>query len=241
MKSDESMKLDKRWIIPGLIGLTILGLIGFRVFSPLLGGKKSSAPSTFSAATGSTGVDAGLRSVDDANGENAAGVSSISATVTVYMSGCVNAPGVYALKAGARVVDAVACARGLSKIAQPDAVNLAAVVEDGQQIYIPSRKEVVKAGLDTFPARGGATAGSLGASGTADLSDGSSATGTPVDLNTATEEQLDTLPGVGPATAAKIVADRSANGPFGSLDDLSRVSGIGEKKCAALVGLAVAK
>ncbi|MBK5211176.1 MAG: helix-hairpin-helix domain-containing protein [Coriobacteriia bacterium] len=235
------MKLDKRWVIPGLIGLTILGLIGIRVFSPLFGGKKSSAPATFDAAKQTSVVKAGSENTADINQKAGADVSSQTTTVTVYVSGCVNAPGVYALIAGARVVEAVACARGVSKNAQSDAVNFAAVIEDGQQIYIPSKKEVEGVGFNTYSALGGG--GSVGgsSSGGTGSSGGSSTKAAPVNLNTATEEQLDTLPGVGPVTAAKIVADRSANGPFSSLDDLSRVSGIGEKKCAALVGLAVAK
>jgi competence protein ComEA len=111
-----------------------------------------------------------------------------------------------------------------------DAINLAAKVTDGEQIVVPTRDQVAKG--DAPVASGAGTGGGAGASGAA---------GTPakIDLNTADATQLDTLPGVGPSTAAKIVADRQANGPFKSCDDLGRVPGIGPKKLDTLKDLIV--
>lgn len=140
------------------------------------------------------------------------------ATVTVHVVGEVRRPGVYELAGGARAKDAVDAAGGLLGDADQAAVNLARVVDDGEQIAVPRLGEAV------------ADAG--GAAGT-----GGSGPAAKVDLNTATAEQLDALPGVGPATAAKIIADRTANGPFRTVDDLMRVSGIGPAKFDALKDL----
>ncbi|MEY4174789.1 MAG: hypothetical protein RI900_1954, partial [Actinomycetota bacterium] len=95
----------------------------------------------------------------------------------------------------------------------PDAINLAARLLDGQRVYVPRVGEAVPPGA------------------------GPEAPSGPLDLNSATEEQLDDLPGVGPATAAAIVAHRDSNGPFGSVDDLGEVRGIGPAKLDALRGL----
>ena len=139
-----------------------------------------------------------------------------SATVTVHVVGEVRHPGVYELAGGARARDAVAAAGGLLGDAEEAAVNLARPVVDGEQIAVPRQGEAASA-----PSAADGVSGSAGAGGK-------------VDLNTATAEQLDALPGVGPATAAKIVSDRTANGPFKSVDDLMRVSGIGPAKFEAL-------
>lgn len=144
---------------------------------------------------------------------------SAPATVTVHVVGAVRRPGVYLLASGSRAADAVHAAGGLLGNADQSAVNLARVVADGEQIAVPVQ---------------GASAGAAG--GTA----AGGARGAPrgkVDLNSATPEQLDALPGVGPATAAKIVADRTENGPFRTVEDLLRVPGIGAKKLDALKDL----
>ena len=126
-----------------------------------------------------------------------------------------------------RVIDAVTAAGGATDEARTDAVNLAQEVQDGQQIVIPSR-------VDDQAASSGAA--DRTASSSSQASGGLSPSGDDglVNINTATAEELETLKGVGAATAEKIIADREANGPFKSIDDLTRVSGIGEKKLSAM-------
>jgi competence protein ComEA len=153
---------------------------------------------------------------------SASATPAVMATVTVHVVGEVRHPGVYRLPGGSRATDAVSAAGGLLGDADQAAVNLARVVADGEQIAVPKEGQAA-AGT------AGATTGA--ASGTA---------GGKIDLNTATAEQLDTLPGVGPATAQKIVADRTANGPFRSVEDLLRVPGIGPAKLEALKDLVTA-
>lgn len=138
------------------------------------------------------------------------GGASSQGAVVVHVAGAVQRSGVYRLNDGDRVVDAVAAAGGMAANAEPDAINLAARLVDGQRVYVPKVGEAVPQVGDA-----GAPSG-------------------PLDLNTASEEQLDDLPGVGPATAAAIVAHRETNGPFGSVDDLGDVRGIGPAKLDSL-------
>ena len=137
----------------------------------------------------------------------------------VHVAGAVARPGVYELDEWARVDDAVRAAGGPTSDADLDGLNLAAPIVDGQRVYVPVDGEIdpatVPSGAIATPADAG------GASG-------------PVDLNTATVEQLESLPGIGPATAAAIVDDRDRNGPFASVEDLDRVPGIGPAKLGAL-------
>jgi len=162
-------------------------------------------------------------------GSGATGESgAASSTVYVHVVGAVRHAGMYALADGARVADAVAAAGGLAGNAAQAGVNLARPVADGEQVAVPTLDEVARgtapAGGAAPPAGGAVQAGGGGA--------GSSAG--PVNINTADAAALDVLPGVGPSTAQKIVADREANGPFTSPDDLGRVAGIGPKKLEEL-------
>ena len=135
-----------------------------------------------------------------------------AARVLVHVAGAVREPGVYRLPAGSRIDDAVRRAGGTSSRADLSAVNLAAKVEDGRQVLVPER-----------PRRGaGGTAAST------------AAPGQPLDLNTASLEQLDTLPRVGPATAQQILDHREQHGGFGNVEELGQVPGIGEKRLADL-------
>lgn len=136
-------------------------------------------------------------------------------TLFVHVSGCVAVPGLYELVADARVADAISAAGGVTDQAAPGGVNLARVVSDGEQIVVPSVEQVESG----FPQQN-ATA-SVG---------GASAAQSKVNINTADASALDTVPGIGPSTAEKIIADREENGPFSSIEDLKRVSGIGDKK-----------
>lgn len=135
--------------------------------------------------------------------------------VVVYVSGAVATPGVYSLGEGSRVNDAVELAGGFLENADPSSVNLARVVSDGEQISIPTTEQVEESRATQS---GSSVAGASGL----------------VNINTADVAALQTLSGVGEATARAIVADRDKNGPFASLEDLMRVDGIGEKKFAKI-------
>jgi len=143
------------------------------------------------------------------------------AVVLVHVAGAVIEPGVYELAGDARVRDAIVAAGGPTEIADWNALNLAAVVGDGVKVYVPSVGEEVPPSL-TLPISpvGGQSAG-------------------PIDVNVATAVELESLPGVGPATAAAIVTERERSGPFLEVDDLDRVPGIGPAKLDALRGLVV--
>jgi competence protein ComEA len=143
----------------------------------------------------------------------------------VHVAGAVRSPGVYRLREGERIQDAVRRAGGPRTGADLNAINLAAKVADGQQVVVPRRGAAGAAGP---AAAAGAAATGAGAP------DG--ATQPPVSLNTATAEQLDTLDGVGPATAGKILDWRRQHGGFRSIDDLGEIPGIGPKRLAALRG-----
>jgi competence protein ComEA len=150
--------------------------------------------------------------------------SARPAAATVHVAGAVRRPGVYRMGPGARIDDAVRLAGGATARADLGAVNLAAKVEDGRQVLVPER-----APRPTVPGGGGAAGAAAGTAGSA-----AAAPGQPIDLNTATLEQLDTLAGVGPATAQKILDFREEHGGFGSVDELAQVPGIGEKRLASL-------
>jgi competence protein ComEA len=134
---------------------------------------------------------------------------SSSGRLYVHVVGGVRHPGLYRLPAGSRVADALERAGGTTRKAQLELVNLAAPVADGEQVVVPRRGTGAPAAVGS------------GASG-------------PVHLNTATLEQLDTLPGIGPVTAQKILDYRRAHGAFGSVEELDAVSGIGPARLEEL-------
>ena len=145
----------------------------------------------------------------------AAAGSSAAKAVVVDVVGAVRRPGLYRLTEGARIADALDRAGGATPRAQLELVNLAAPIADGEQIVVPRRG----AGAPT----------AAGGSGTA-----SGAPTGPVHLNTATLEQLDALPGVGPVTAQKILDYRQEHGAFGSVDELDAIPGIGPARLGQL-------
>ncbi|EKP94946.1 ComEA family DNA-binding protein [Thermaerobacter subterraneus] len=156
--------------------------------------------------------------------------------LTVHVAGAVAQPGVYLLPAGARVVDAITAAGGPAPAAAPHALNLAAPLADGTRVLVPTQKELA---AGTFvPARDGVTAAAPGAAAGTATGGGAGAAGGPqgrIDINRATAAELEALPGIGPALAQRIVADREVNGPFRRPQDLTRVPGIGEKTLAQLL------
>ena len=172
--------------------------------------------------------------------ESAQGGASGEATVRVHVAGAVNNPGVYTLPAQGRAVDAIAAASGAAADADLDRVNLAGALSDGVQIYVPHRGETaapaqIQPNGGTANAGQGNTAQSGAAQGGAQpqpartlTASGSAQKGsTPVNINTATAEELQSLPRIGPAMAQRIIAWREAHGGFRSVDELDAVPGIG--------------
>lgn len=172
------------------------------------------------------------------------GGASGEATVRVHVAGAVNNPGVYTLPAQGRAVDAIAAASGAAADADLDRVNLAGALSDGVQIYVPHRGETA-APAQIQPNGGTANAGQGNAANGA-AQNGASQGGAqpqpartltpagsaqkgsaPVNINTATAEELQTLPRIGPAMAQRIIAWREAHGGFRSVDELDAVPGIG--------------
>lgn len=139
-----------------------------------------------------------------------------SVPVVVHVVGQVREPGVHTLPSGSRVSDAIREAGGLTPEADAAAVNLARPAADGEQIYVPAVGEAPR----TPPS--GSTASAAGSAGDGPTVD------SVININTASVEELDQLPGVGPAIAGRIVEHREANGPFASVDALTDVKGIGE-------------
>jgi competence protein ComEA len=137
--------------------------------------------------------------------------------LVIHVVGEVRRPGLYRLRDGARIADAVHRAGGALRDADLAAVNLAAPLVDGIQVFVPSR---VAAGA--VPPAGGAG------------SAGSGAAGGLVSLSSATIDELDELPGVGPVTAQKIIDYRTEHGPFASVDDLDAVPGVGPTRIEQL-------
>ena len=165
------------------------------------------------------------REAEDAPSDDAVGSSkksSSAAEVYIDVDGAVASPGVYRLKDGARVSQAIDAAGGLTAEADVTGLNRASKVTDGQKIYVPTvgEQQAVTAG-------GGADGGAAAASGTG-------ASSGLVNINTASAAELQTLSGIGPSMAQSIIDERTQNGAFASVDDLMRVSGIGEKKLAKI-------
>jgi len=156
-----------------------------------------------------------------ADGSTGVALSGASRSAVVHVAGAVRHPGVYRLPGGARVQDAVRRAGGVTRRGDANAINLAAVLQDGVQIVVPQRIS---------------GAGAAAAIATSEPGMPGAPPAAPVNLNTATAEQLDTLDGVGPATAQKILDYRREHGGFRTVDDLGQVPGIGPKKLAALRG-----
>ena len=161
----------------------------------------------------------GDASLDD---DGSSAKSSSAAEVYVDVDGAVVRPGVYRLKDGARVSQAIDAAGGLTAEADVTGINRASKITDGQKIYVPTVGEQQAAAAVGGAESGAAT--TLGAGSSSGL----------VNINTASAAELQTLSGIGPSMAQSIIDERTQNGAFASVDDLMRVSGIGEKKLAKI-------
>ena len=142
--------------------------------------------------------------------------SAVIKDIKVYVCGAVQRPDVYEISADSRIVDAVSAAGGFAIDAYPEAMNLAETVSDGSRIYVPTKEEVDALAVvysDTGSGSGDTTSDSTGR----------------VNINTATLEELTTLPGIGDTRARAIIDYREQNGAFGNIEDIMQVTGIKEK------------
>ncbi len=184
-----------------LYGLALLTLVVLAAWYAARGGGGGPVPPAAAAPA---------IKVDDGRGE----------ALVVHVAGAVRRPGVYRMRSGARVDDAVTRAGGPRRRADLSALNLAAQLEDGRQVLVPVRAPAGGA----MPAAGGAAvSGPAGA-----------APSQPLNLNTATPEQLDELDGIGPTTAQHIIEYREEHDGFRSVEELDQVPGIGETRLASL-------
>ena len=162
----------------------------------------------------------------------------------MHVTGAVRDPGVYALAANARIVDAVRAAGGATSSADLERINLAQSLLDAEQVFVPrrgSQRTATTVAPRHRPRRTSPTTSSIGAQNGVPAPV-SPPVGVPVpvaptarvNLNTATVEQLDALPGVGPATARAIVSYRTRRGPFAKVEDLLNIDGIGPKKLESI-------
>lgn len=232
-----------------LLLVAVLALVavvwGVTQFSAAPRAEQVASPSTSAESVQAVGAQQSPGAQSTAQpSESAQGGASGEATVRVHVAGAVNNPGVYTLPAQGRAVDAIAAASGAAADADLDRVNLAGALSDGVQIYVPHRGETA-APAQIQPNGGTANAGQGNAANGA-AQNGASQGGTqpqpartltpagsaqkgstPVNINTATAEELQTLPRIGPAMAQRIIAWREAHGGFRSVDELDAVPGIG--------------
>lgn len=208
--------------------LALLALIGLALVGLAFGHIRSARSDALSSSGISIGKNSPGRDVeiDSPKGIERASKNDMP-TVTVHVTGCVHKSGVYTLPTGSRVVDAVKSAGGEKQDANLEAINLAERLKDGEQVDIPSKESAVSQiaaarGYSSLTSHSGRSSASHGRAGTK--------TSGVVNINSAGPEELDRLPGVGPATAAKIIDYRNSTGRFNSVDQLLEVKGIGPKK-----------
>ena len=203
----------------GIAALVLVALVAGFVWYRLGAGGSTTAPTTRRAPATSAPAATASAPGSPTTGSSA-GAAKKGERMTVHVAGAVAKPGVYDLAAGARVIDAIEAAGGGVPDADLNRLNLAAKVADGQRILVQRVGEAAPAGpsADGTNGTGGGTADPSGL----------------VNLNSATQPELEALPGIGPTLAEAIIAERERRGGFRSVNELRDVRGIGEKRFADL-------
>lgn len=227
----EQLDVSLTRLLAGVAALLVLGVVGWRLLSPgppppemTLPMVQSTEPEADAGESASPVAETSRTSGDSVGrrpGVHETGAAAEGDRLVVHVAGAVRAPGVQRVQPGSRVVEAVDAAGGALDDADLARVNLAAHIEDGQQIYIPRVGEEP-------PVPAGASGGLVEGGGPEPGS------GRAVNVNTASAQELEALHGVGPATAEAIVAYREAHGPFRSVEQLTEVRGIGKAKLETL-------
>ena len=207
----------KAVVVAMLVVIAMASGLAMASFGGASGDVTFERPDGASSSVGSGSDDV----TNDQDSDDDSSEASVDTEVYVDVDGAVASPGVYRLKDGARVAQAIDAAGGLTPDADVTGLNRASKVADGQKIYVP------KVGEQSANAGGGADGVAAASPGVSD------ATGL-VNINTASASELQTLSGIGPSMAQSIIDERTKNGAFASVDDLMRVSGIGEKKLAKI-------
>jgi competence protein ComEA len=182
-------------------------------------GVRTATPRTLSLGSG--------QQVDIAQGASDSAAAVTPVIIEVYVTGAVALPGVYALPEGARVQDAIAAAGGAVIQADLDGINLAERLSDEAHVIISRRDDATPSTVQQ-PASSVSRSNTVPITGQSSPTSSKSVPSSHVNINTATAEELQTLPGIGPSIAARIIADRDQNGPFRSIEDLTRITGIKE-------------
>jgi competence protein ComEA len=238
-------------VAAALVGLVLAGWAGYRWFAPVRSTETFGSAALGSAETSSTPGE--MRADASSSSVSSSVEASAPPPAFVHIVGAVVHPGVYEVAGDARLGDVVTLAGGFTGNAAQASVNLARLVADGEQVVVLTTDEIAAAAAPPSAASARAptpvpsaataqpTAPSGGAAAPAPPAlpapspPGEEApTGGLVNVNSAGAAELETLPGIGPATAAAIIDEREQNGPFATVDDLIRVTGIGEKKLAAI-------
>lgn len=218
--------MDARWVRVGGIAVALLCAVGLLVAAYLLLSGDDTPPQIVVTPPEPTAAPPATPAPAAETPQAAA--EGISPEIRVYVSGAVNAPGVYPMREGDRVMDAIAAAGGVQPSADLARMNLAIRVQDESRYHVPFRGETPV--FDT-PVPPTATPAGIPRAGPAPGL---------IDINKATLGELETLPGIGPVMAARIIAYRDANGPFPSIDSLEEVPGIGPKTLEAILPLVTA-
>ena len=197
-----------------IAALLVVSLVAGFIWYRLGVGEGSSSPTTRRTPASTAARDSATGTSDT----SATGRTKQGDRVTVHVAGAVAKPGVYELGGGSRVIDAVEAAGGGAPEADLNRLNLAAKVADGQRVLVQRVGEAVPAGSGAPDGSGGESADPSGL----------------VNLNTATQAQLEALPGIGPTLAQAIIAERERRGGFRSVNELRDVRGIGDKRFADL-------
>ncbi|NEB36609.1 ComEA family DNA-binding protein [Streptomyces sp. SID14515] len=218
-------------VVLGLVLLAAVTLAAFHFWSARPQAVRAPEPVADEAAAPASPPDPLRSGVPDPVPRPAAGASPVAgegAQIVVDVSGKVRRPGVRRLPAGSRVADALEAAGGVRAGTDMTGLNRARVLMDGEQVVVG-----LPPGPSAFGAAGGGGTGGAGADGPAGAPGGPGPSA-PLSLNTATAEQLETLPGVGPVLAQHMIDYRTENGGFRSVDELRQVNGIGDRRFADL-------